>query len=153
MGKIIGLIAAGLFCTVKFAIAFPAAIINFKLNFWESIIFGFVSGSVGNVLFIYAGGFINRMIDKVVLYFRKNKSPKPKKIFTKKNRRFVRIKNSYGLFGLALITPTIISIPVGNFLATRFFHNKGKILLYMCASVLAWTLVISTVKFLINPVH
>lgn len=153
MGKIIGLILAGLFCTVKFAIAFPAAIINFKLNFFESIIFGFVSGSIGNIMFIYAGNYINMGIDYLMSYFRKNKAPKPKKVFTKKTRRFVYIKNKYGLFGLALITPTIISIPVGNFLATRFFHNKKKILLYMCASVLAWTLLITGIKFLINPVH
>lgn len=153
MGKIIAIIAAGLLCTVKFAIGFPAAIINFQLNFWESILFGFISGSIGNIMFIYAGTAINTFIDKLVGYFKKNKTPKPKKVFSKKSRRFVHIKNKYGLPGLALITPTIISIPVGNFLATRFFHNKGIVLLYMCASVLAWTLVITAIKFLINPVH
>lgn len=147
MGLILALIGTALFCSVKFAIGFPTAIVKFDMNFLESVLFGFASGTLGNLIFIYAGDLINRLIDKLIRFLRPNRVPKAKKVFTKKNRRFVYIKNKYGLPGLALITPVFISIPVGNFLATRFFHNKKKILLYMSASVLAWTLVISVIKF------
>lgn len=146
---ILAIISAALFCTVKFAIAFPIAIHTLDLNFAESLLFGFASGSLGNLAFIYAGDLINNLIDKLIRKIRGKRPPKPKKIFTKRVRRFVKIKNRFGLPGLALLTPVVISIPIGNFLATRFFHNKKVILLYMEAAVLVWTLIISALNTLV----
>lgn len=145
---ILALLSAALFCTVKFAIGFPIAIHSFDMNFWESIVFGVASGTLGNIAFIYAGDFINHQIDRFIRKLRGKRPAKPKKIFSKKIRRFVRIKNRFGLPGLALLTPVLISIPIGNFLATRFFHNKKVVLLYMEAAVLVWTLIISALNTL-----
>lgn len=66
------------------------------------------------------------------------------RIFTPRNRRIVRIWRKYGLFGIALLSPVLISIPVGTFLATRLVSNRKKVLLYMFCSVLLWSLVITT---------
>src|SRR5262245_37085103 len=43
-------------------------------------------------------------------------SNQPKKrIFTTRNRRIIKIWQSYGLVGLAALTPIIFSIPIGTF--------------------------------------
>ena len=63
---------------------------------------------------------------------------KPKKKFSRKNKLIVRVKSRWGLIGLALITPTIISIPVGTLLAARYFGNNWRTLPYMLLSVVGW---------------
>ena len=63
---------------------------------------------------------------------------KPKKEFSRKNKLIVRVKSRWGLIGLALITPTIISIPIGTLLAARYFGSNWRTLPYMLLSVVMW---------------
>lgn len=136
----ITLITLWLGATVKFAVGYPSAIGALHLNFLEAMLFGVSSGVAGCYFFVYAGDWF---LDRVVkLIPKKKKKGPPKKIFTKRTRRLIYIKNRYGLIGLALITPTIISIPVGCLISTRFFHNKKTVMLHMSASVFVWSLVI-----------
>ena len=67
-----------------------------------------------------------------------------KKVFTRRNRRFVRIWRRYGLIGIALITPVLISIPVGTFIANRLVPNRKKVFLYMFFSLLFWSIILTT---------
>jgi hypothetical protein len=61
---------------------------------------------------------------------------------------YVKIIRRYGLFGLAFITPTIISIPVGSMLAGRLFPDKREVLLYLSGSVVLWSMALSAVLVL-----
>ena len=70
--------------------------------------------------------------------------------FTKKNKFYVKLIRNYGLFGIAIFSPVLISIPVGSFLAARFFENqKTMALAIMCVAVLIWSVSISTFLFLL----
>lgn len=148
MGNVIKLILGLLLCSVKFGIAFLPTIQANQYNFIQSVLFGLASGLIGNVAFIYAGDFLNKLINRSLDYLRGNKPRKVKKRFSKGMRRLVRIKSRYGLFGIALLSPLVISIPVGAFIAVRYYHNKKKVLLYMMAAVAAWTLVFSSINLL-----
>lgn len=66
-----------------------------------------------------------------------------KRIFTKSSRRFVKLWRKYGLFGVAFLTPVVISIPVGTVILNLFEDHKGKIFLYMFFSILFWSLVLT----------
>ncbi len=70
---------------------------------------------------------------------------KKKRIFTKRNRRIVKLKVKYGLLGVALLTPILLSIPIGTFVATKIINNKKKIILYMSISVLLWSVLLTTI--------
>jgi hypothetical protein len=52
------------------------------------------------------------------------------------------VKNKLGLFGIALLSPVLLSIPLGAFLGEKFFKNKSKVILYLNASILFWFLVL-----------
>src|SRR5205823_3294461 len=68
---------------------------------------------------------------------------KKKRKFTPRNRRIVRIWQTYGLVGLAALTPIIFSIPIGTFIMTRFESNNNKIILYMFFSIVCWSLLLT----------
>ena len=148
MEEVLKLIGGLLLCSVKFAVAFLPTIRINGYNFVESILFGLASGFIGNAAFIYAGDYLNKAIDRFTLWVRGSKPRKVRKKFTKTTRRIVYIKSRYGLIGIALLSPIVISIPIGAFVAVRYFHNKKKILLYMMAAVLVWSVVFSTINLL-----
>jgi uncharacterized membrane protein len=56
----------------------------------------------------------------------------PENKFTKK------IREKWGLYGLAFFTPFILSIPVGTLLSVHFYHDKQKVISYMIVSVICW---------------
>ena len=69
----------------------------------------------------------------------------PKRIFSKRTRRMVKIWKRYGLIGLAALTPVIFSIPIGTFFMTRYEKNRNKIFMYMFISITAWSLLLTTI--------
>jgi hypothetical protein len=111
--------------------------------------FSTIAGSCGVVSFLFfERGLMNfwtAVKHKLPL---KSKPAAPKRRFTKRNRMLVKIINSYGLPGIALITPTIISIPVGTILAGRLFHNHKRVFLYLAASVALWSALLSSLLVL-----
>jgi hypothetical protein len=71
---------------------------------------------------------------------------KKKKLFTKKNRRFVYIWRNYGILGVSFLTPLIFSPPIGALLITSVDDSRKKMFIYMFASAVFWG--IAYTKFL-----
>ena len=53
----------------------------------------------------------------------------------------VRIKQRYGLIGIAFTTPLLLSIPVGVFLAARYYRSSKTKYLYLIGSNLVWSVI------------
>ena len=105
--------------SVKFAIAVTYMLArNSEYDYFDILIRLIAGGFIGVIFFYYFSNVLNRLISK--LFGKKKK----KNIFSKKVRRFIKIKNKYGLIGIALLTPVVLSIPVGCFIASRFFSKK-----------------------------
>jgi hypothetical protein len=66
-----------------------------------------------------------------------------RKVFTRRNRRMVKVWRRYGLLGVAFLTPVVFSIPVGTIVANSLVRNKKKIFLYMFLSVLFWSVLLN----------
>ena len=134
-----------LFSTVKFGLTFPLAILEYHLGFMQTVFWINVGGLIGIIIFAYLSEqLIFLWKNYLSKFFRKlfnvsDKKIKTKKIFTKKNRRIVRIKSKYGLPGIALSTPILLSIPLGVFLTIRYFNHKKYKLLYLFAGNLIWS--------------
>ncbi|MCX7744341.1 MAG: hypothetical protein N2167_07220 [Flavobacteriales bacterium] len=132
-----------LLASVKFAVAVPFFIIENKLTFLQGFLFGVSSGLLGVLTFMFLSTIILRfwhwLKEQIGI-----KPAHPKKLFSKRSRMLVRIKSKYGLAGIALLSPIIISIPVGAFIAMRYFKNKKKVFLYMFAGVVLWSLIFAS---------
>lgn len=86
----------------------------------------------GMMATIYLVTFFGVNIREFFKKFRKNP-----KVFTKRNRRFVKLWRKYGLEGVCILTPLLFSPPIGGLLANLFETNKKKLLKWMWISALA----------------
>lgn len=138
-----------LFSAVKFAMTFPVAIFQFDFSLMETILWTNVGGVVGIYFFAFVSA---RLIAWWNRHFRRSggrdrpgtKGGTPfreKQIFTRRNRRIVRIKRQYGLIGIAVTTPFLLSIPVGTFLVERYYRNTRLRFIYLMASNLLWSFI------------
>ncbi len=133
-----------LFSSFKFAATFPLVIIQFEFSFLETILWTNVGGIAG----IYFFAFLS---EKLIAWWNRtfrnprrksaDKEDQSKKIFTKRNRRIVNIKQKYGLIGIAISTPFLLSIPVGVFLAVRYYRSSRTKFLYLIASNVLWSVI------------
>jgi hypothetical protein len=80
------------------------------------------------------------------------KNKMTKKIFTQRTRRIVRIKQKYGLIGIAVSTPLLLSIPVGVFLVVRYYRSSRSKFLYLIASNMAWSAIYTSFYMLWDDV-
>jgi hypothetical protein len=74
--------------------------------------------------------------------------PRRKTVFTSRNRMIVRMKKSYGLWGIVIATPVLLSIPVGAFLASHYYSKDKRVIGYMVLSITGWGVILSSVWFL-----
>lgn len=102
-----------------------------------------IGGIIGIVVFTYLGGYIQAyFVKKFPQYFSRK--------FTKGNRFLVRIKQRFGLNGIAVLTPIILSIPVGVLFALALTSDKKKILVSMLVSMFFWATVLFLPYFLFD---
>jgi len=130
-------ISAALACTISLSkIGIPAVIVIYKSNYLLALLSSCSGAIFGTVFFTYLSAGLLKWWDKL-----KDKwftSKHPKKIFTKSNRRVIRIKHRFGLTGIAILTPIFLSIPIGAFLAERFYKDKKKVIIYLSISAIFW---------------
>lgn len=61
----------------------------------------------------------------------------------------IRIKQRFGLAGIAAITP-LISQPIGAFFAEKFFKDKKKVVLYLSVSLIVWAIGLYFILYLFH---
>ena len=138
------IISVFLMSAIKFFAA-PFLAKNFGFTYLETIFVTTLGGVSGVLLFFNLG---SRIVHFFPNFFKPINTKR--KIFTKKNKFYLKLIRNYGLFGIAIFSPILISIPVGSFLAARFFENqKTMAITIMCAAVLIWSVSISTFLFLL----
>ena len=101
-------------------------------------------GILGVIIFYYLSNAIAFIFFKLLKAILGKKLPDKPRIFTWKNRMIVNTVRKYGLLGVAVITPILLSIPLGTFIAARYFHDRKQVLKYLCASVVFWSVIISS---------
>lgn len=146
-GKIVSVF---LISTVKFVFGGVPVALGLGFSFFETVVVTTLGGFTGVIVFVTLSDTIIKKVKS-----RKQKKEqkditqaKPKKIFSKKNRFIIHVKHRFGLFGIAALTPLLFSIPVGCFLATRYFKNKQRILIFMFTSILFWSISASSFRLL-----
>jgi uncharacterized membrane protein len=142
--KILQILFVLILSATKFLTA-PITSLNIGFGYLETLTITTLGGLVGVFFFYYLSSVIMLLIAKITGRLSNGKTPKKKRSFTWKNKLIVKIKREYGLIGLAAVTPIFLSIPLGTFLAARFFHDQKKVLTYLAASVVVWSVIVSSV--------
>jgi hypothetical protein len=128
--------------TVKFFLMLFSAY-AMGLTFWEALLATVAGGIFGAVSFYYLSGLIIALFSRITLFKRKNKKEKqPKPIFSRKNKIIVKIKRTYGLIGLAALTPVLLSIPVGVFIIRKYYGNNRFALPVTCLAIVVWSVAV-----------
>lgn len=72
-----------------------------------------------------------------------------RKIFTKRNRRIIKIWRGYGEFGVAFFTPILFSPVIGTLLITTLGGKRKRVLIYMLISAIFWAFIFASLSDLL----
>ncbi|PKO98227.1 MAG: hypothetical protein CVU14_08405 [Bacteroidetes bacterium HGW-Bacteroidetes-9] len=149
-----------LISSVKFLIAAPASYL-FGYSYLHTLINTTSGGLLGVLFFFFLSRAIFRLYRRIAPAvsnnFRKmiglpvlsddeiKYNRGRKRIFTRKNRLIIKIRRTYGLPGIIILTPVLLSIPIGTFLAIKYYSSRKNLLAWLSLSVIAWALVLTTV--------
>lgn len=130
---------------VKFLFSAPLSY-GLGNSFLETLLLTSIGGCAGTLVFFFTGTSVLEFFRKrhvLRMEQRKAKGLPPKRIFTRTNRLIVRIKRGYGIKGLAVIVPVVLSIPVGTIIAAKYFRHDRRTLPVLLSSVVIWAVVLS----------
>lgn len=135
---------------------FAPSVSLYTFGFWETILFVSIGGIAGVSLFYFGAGWLidfnhKRRLKKEALLRSQGKIVE-KKVFTPFRRKIIRIKKSFGLIGIAIVTPCIISIPIGSVIAARFYHHKPQTVFVLYLSVIVWAFVLTEFNDLVMSI-
>lgn len=140
------ILEVGLIASVKFLFA-PFEAERYEMNFRDAYLITTGGGIMGIFVFYFAGHFISewwkRNVAKVKSFFTRRPvsdfTGENRRIFTRTNKLIVRVKNKFGLVGIAFVTPCLISIPIGTLVAVAMYRKRRPVLLYLIISLLLWS--------------
>ena len=115
-------------------------------NFRDAFFITTTGGFAGILAFTFVSEIIIYTWRKTVHFFRKplGNEEAPKKKFTLTNKFIVRTKMRFGLIGLLIVTPSIISIPVGTIVVNRFYRkSKARNIILLFLSVALWSFLLN----------
>lgn len=130
-----------LLATIKYFYA-PMYGIAIGLGFWPNFITVAIGGSFAFTIYYYFAGKIVQFFHwlaevKVIkkLRLRKKRKKKKNRVFTKRNRMLIKLRRNYGMWGIILLTPVLLSLPVGAFLLRKYYHHKRMSLTLMITGI------------------
>ena len=134
------IVSVFLLSTVKFVFGGVPLALTYNFPFFESVTVTSLGGFAGSIFFVL-------LSDKIIAYYEMrhqqklllNPNHKRKPKFTKTVRFIIKVKKRFGLIGISLLTPLLLSIPLGCFVAIRYYKNKQQVIIYMMTSVLIWS--------------
>lgn len=137
MEELVKIIALILTSAIKFFLA-PTASIIAGYSFGETLAITIFGGILGFLVFFKFGSFIRDLYAKIF-------KPNRRLVFSKRNRFLVNIKSKYGIYGLALLSPSVLSIPVGAFIASIYYQKDKRTIPVFVLSIVIWSLLLTTI--------
>lgn len=123
----------GLFflCTVKFITAPPFALTIPGHSFFYTWITVLSGGIFGVTFFYYSAEFFMIRAKKKAL-----EKGIVKRKFTRMNKFSVKIKQRLGIYGLALLTASFLSIPIGSIITAKFYGKEKRTIFLLYGGII-----------------
>lgn len=145
-----------LLATVKFVLTFPYALL-IGLNFQQTLISVTLGGIVGFYFFYHFSGFAIRQFHHVKTFLWKHSSHSVRykyrqlmawrkrmtgeKVFNRRTRFIVKFRAKYGMIGIIVASPILLSLPIGAYLLNKYYPKHKMAMSYMILSILSWAAV------------
>ena len=145
-----------LLASVKYVLTFPFAIL-IGLNFQQTVISVTLGGIVGFFFFYHFSGLAISRFHHIKTFLHSHsptsfsikyrqmiiwrKSVTGERVFNKRNRFIAKFRAKYGLPGIVILSPLVLSIPFGAFLLQKYYSKNKLARPYMVLSILSWTAV------------
>ena len=145
-----------LLATVKYVITFPYALL-IGLDFQQTLIAVTLGGIAGFFFFYHLSGFASKWLHRHKAFIRKHtpflirvkyrqliawrKKVTGERIFSKRNRFIAGFRAKFGLIGIVILSPIVLSIPIGAFLLNKYYSKHKMAKPYMVLSIVSWTAV------------
>lgn len=71
------------------------------------------------------------------------------KVFSKHNRRIIKIWKGYGEFGVSFFTPVFLSPIIGTLLVTTLGGKRKRVITYMLISAIFWAFIFASLSDLL----
>jgi len=156
MIAIFKIIQVFLLATVKYVFTFPYALL-IGLNFEQTLIAVTLGGIFGFIFFYHFSGFAIKQFHHVKTFLWKysphsvrlkfrqliawRKEMTGERVFSKRSRFIANFRAKYGLPGIIIASPIILSLPLGAFLLNKYYPKHKFAMPYMVLSILSWTAV------------
>ncbi len=132
--------------STKFLVSPFVGINGFGLSVIETFLITSSGGIFGAILFYSLGGKLIKSSQKRALL--KNKKLKEAgkslpKVMTTTNKLIVKTKHLFGIWGLAFLTASILSIPIGSIICVKFYRHKKSTLFIISFLILINALLLS----------
>lgn len=127
---ILGYLSVYLTSTVKFVLA-PFVGMGYQLSVVESAIFTILGMMTTVIVVSIAGEPLRKWVSK-------RRQKRGRKLFTKRNRLIVKVWNNYGMFGVAFLTPILLSPVAGAIIAVSFGGSRMRMYKWMFVSAVFW---------------
>lgn len=156
MLAVLKIIQVFLLASVKYVFTFPFALL-IGLSFMQTLVSVTLGGIAGFFFFYHFSGYAIREFHHVKTFLRKHlplsvrlkyrqlavwrKGITGERIFSRRNRFIVRFRIKFGLPGIVIFSPVILSIPFGAFLLNKYYSKHKLAMPFMVLSILSWTAV------------
>ncbi len=160
--KLFKLLQILLISGIKFFFA-PLISVGYGYNYFQTILVTSIGGILGILFFFYFSkwltiqyskfcpiifaGFTGKSVDNARKILNCESAEK-KKTFSSKSIKIIKLRNKFGFLGIIILTPILLSIPIGAFLAQKYYSKRRTTLLYLSISITLWSFFISSVYFL-----
>ena len=149
-----------LLASVKYLLTIPYARL-IGLSYEQALIAVIFGGIGGFLFFYYLSGWLNRKMGTIKSFLCRMippfvrlryqrfctdpKSKRPSRIFSERSRFFVTARRKYGFWGIVITTPILLTIPLGAFLANKYYARKRHVVTYMIISIIGWAFVLTSI--------
>ena len=133
-----------LIASIKFLIA-PFEAERYGFDFKNAFLITTAGGIIGIIVFSLVGEVIAFGWGEFIRFFKTplQKEVHPKQKFTWTRKFVINTKIKFGLIGLIITTPSIISIPIGTFVIHRFYRRQWRNILFLCISHIVWSFLLN----------
>lgn len=134
------------------------------LNFLQTLVLVTIGGITGFYFFYFLSGYfihfyqahqqvllstLKHYVRADLFHLIERKPQQPGIKINRKMRTLAKLRQKYGFWGIIVMTPCLLSIPLGAFLLRKYYSGRKHAVTYMTVSILGWALLFTSIVIIL----